>query len=86
VISNPPYIPSKNFKDLPRSVKDFEPKIALDGGQKGIEVYKRILSKVHKFLKPDSIILLEIFDNQVRALKRNSLMPAKAEFVIIPSR
>ncbi len=42
LISNPPYIPTKNIKGLDKDVKNFEPRIALDGGKDGMKFYKKI--------------------------------------------
>jgi len=61
VISNPPYISVHNFKDLPRQVRDYEPREALVGGETGSECYGRIFAKVKPFLKPGlSYLILEI--------------------------
>lgn len=60
VISNPPYIQSQVVLALDKDVKDFEPKIALDGGITGLEMYKKIAIEALNFLKPDGFVFLEI--------------------------
>ena len=47
ITANLPYIPSKQYKKLDRSVKDFEPRIALEGGQKGYEIYERLFNQIN---------------------------------------
>jgi len=50
-ISNPPYIPKDTYEKLPKEVKDFEPKIALLGGEDGLKHIKEIIQKAPLFLK-----------------------------------
>ncbi len=60
IAANPPYIPSSVIPTLQREVKDHEPRIALDGGETGLDFYRRILEKASWFLKPQGVMLLEI--------------------------
>jgi len=60
VISNPPYIESKQIDNLQDEVKNFEPKIALDGGLSGLDCYKEIASNINKFLAKEGYLFLEI--------------------------
>lgn len=46
IVSNLPYIPSKDIENLDPSVKDFEPKIALDGGKEGYIYYKELMEQI----------------------------------------
>ncbi len=50
IISNPPYISEDDYNNLPREVKDYEPKSALVAGSTGLEVYKEILMKIKPYL------------------------------------
>lgn len=52
VISNPPYISEEDYRNLPREVRDYEPKDALLGGKTGLETYKKILNKIKPYLCP----------------------------------
>ena len=64
IISNPPYIPSKEILNLEDEVKKFEPTIALDGGEDGLDFYRNIAKQARKFLKKDGKIILEIGQGQ----------------------
>ena len=69
IISNPPYIASKEIESLDLEVKSFDPAIALDGGTDGLEHYRQIASVIDKCLSPDGYILLEIGVGQADAVK-----------------
>ena len=64
IISNPPYIPSKDIADLDIAVKDHDPLLALDGGEDGLAPYRMILSQAKHYLNPQGIIVFEIGYNQ----------------------
>jgi len=60
VVCNPPYVSAAEYGGLDRTVKDYEPRTALYGGDDGLDVYRRIAAKVDDFLKPDAALMLEI--------------------------
>ncbi|MCL2403864.1 MAG: peptide chain release factor N(5)-glutamine methyltransferase, partial [Coriobacteriia bacterium] len=60
IVSNPPYIPSAGMDELPKEVADFEPSLALCGGEDGLDIARRILSEAPKYLKESSRIILEL--------------------------
>lgn len=62
ILANLPYIPSKNISKLDPSVKDFEPKIALDGGPKGNLFINALLDKLPVFLDKKGMAIFEIDD------------------------
>lgn len=64
IISNPPYIPSNDIKALDNEVKNFDPLLALDGGQDGLRDYRRICSLCNELLKDDGYLIFEIGVNQ----------------------
>ena len=64
VIANPPYIPSNEIKDLEIEVKKFEPILALDGGDDGLESYRCIIPKIKKILAPEGKFFIEIGRDQ----------------------
>ena len=60
IIANLPYIPSNRISKLPLSVKDFEPRLALDGGSNGIKLINKLIAQSQTRLKPKGCLLLEI--------------------------
>jgi release factor glutamine methyltransferase len=60
ILSNPPYIPSAEMPRLPRTVREYEPARALDGGERGLEVYRRLIPQATVHLAPGGFLLLEI--------------------------
>ena len=70
IISNPPYIPSAEIKNLQNEVAIFEPKIALDGGLDGLDFYRNIANKSSQFLEKNGSIFLEIgYDQEESVIK-----------------
>lgn len=63
IVSNPPYIESDVIQTLDKEVQQ-EPKIALDGGKDGLDIYKTIFAEASSYLKPNGYVLLEIGYNQ----------------------
>ncbi len=64
IISNPPYIPSGNWKNLDASVKGHEPRIALDGGLEGLDLIRPLIRQAAHVLRPGGSLFLEIGYNQ----------------------
>ena len=69
IVSNPPYIESAVIATLDRKVRDFEPRLALDGGASGLDFYERYLSDALNLLKPGGAVFFEIGENQGDALR-----------------
>lgn len=67
IISNPPYIPTKDIENLSKEVKH-EPRAALDGGEDGLDFYRFIVSEYRKYLADDGRIIFEIGYDQGEAL------------------
>lgn len=59
IISNPPYITTEEMQQLPVSVKDFEPHLALHGGEDGLIFYRAITERYRKALKPEAYLCFE---------------------------
>ena len=64
IVSNPPYIPSSDIKNLSKDIIYYEPKIALDGGIDGLDLIKKIIYKSKYLLKRNGLLALEIGFNQ----------------------
>ncbi|MCC3303185.1 peptide chain release factor N(5)-glutamine methyltransferase [Sneathiella sp. HT1-7] len=60
VISNPPYIPTRDMAGLQPEVRDFEPHLALDGGVDGLGSYRDILSNIRTLLRPNGQLVFEV--------------------------
>lgn len=59
IVSNPPYIPSHEMLELDASVKDYEPHLALDGGEDGLDFYRAIVKNYTSALKPGGYLCFE---------------------------
>tara|TARA_Y100000816_G_scaffold291692_1_gene283919 strand:+ start:450 stop:1295 length:846 start_codon:yes stop_codon:yes gene_type:complete len=69
-ISNPPYIMRKDIKNLPADIRFHEPKIALDGGNDGLDVIKKVIYKAKNILKFKGILALEIGRGQYKKVSK----------------
>ena len=69
-ISNPPYIPKDAYEKLPKEVKNFEPKIALFGGEDGLNHIREIIQKAPLFLKKKGWLILENHFDQGEKVKQ----------------
>ena len=69
-ISNPPYIPKDTYEKLPKEVKNFEPKVALLGGEDGLKHIKKIIQKAPLFLKEKGWLILENHFDQGEKVKQ----------------
>ena len=70
IVSNPPYIETAVCETLDPRVKDFEPRLALDGGMSGLDFYERYLSDAVNLLKPGGAVFFEIGENQGEAVRQ----------------
>ncbi|MGC4090977.1 MAG: peptide chain release factor N(5)-glutamine methyltransferase [Polyangiaceae bacterium] len=60
ISGNPPYIPRAEIAELAPDVRDFEPRLALDGGDDGLDLVRRIVEQAPTFLSPGGVLALEI--------------------------
>ena len=60
ITANPPYIPGGQIAELDKKVKDYEPRLALDGGADGLDAYRDICKQAGDYLKDDGVLLLEV--------------------------
>ena len=70
IVSNPPYIKRKDIKNLSDDIKKFEPKMALDGGNDGLDLIKKIIYKSTKILKINGTLALEIGNEQINKVSK----------------
>jgi release factor glutamine methyltransferase len=68
VVANPPYVPSGAIAALAPEVRDHEPRIALDGGEDGLEFYRRLAHDASSLLDDDGEILVEVGHGQSAAV------------------
>lgn len=62
IVSNPPYVPTSVLNDIPREVADFEPSLALDGGDDGLDILRRLLPFCARALKPGGAFAFELHE------------------------
>jgi len=70
VVSNPPYIVKREMNRLANDIRKFEPKVALDGGNDGLDVIKKVIYKSKEILKLKGILALEIGRGQYLSVAR----------------
>ena len=70
IVSNPPYILSKDIKNLSKDITNYEPKIALDGGIDGLDLIKKVIYKSSYLLKSNGMLALEIGLGQYQKISR----------------
>ena len=78
IVSNPPYIASKVIEELAPEVRDYEPRLALDGDEDGLVFYRRIVDRASEFLNSSGYLLMEIGYDQKDALV--SMLEEKGRF------
>ena len=64
IVSNPPYIPSKDIKNLSKDIINFEPRNALDGGYDGLDLIKKVIYKSNSLIKKKGVLAIEIGNKQ----------------------
>ena len=69
IVSNPPYIPSKDIEILDAKVKNFEPRLALDGAEDGLKYYRIIAKDLDGHLEEGGVFLCEFGIEQAEAIK-----------------
>ena len=70
IVSNPPYIASAEITTLQPEVRDFDPRLALDGGTTGLDFYTRLAKEAPAHLKPGGKIMIEYGDDQAAEIQK----------------
>lgn len=65
IVSNPPYIPSQVVDTLAAEVNDYEPRLALDGGADGLELFRHFIGDAYSLLKPGGVLAVELFEESL---------------------
>ena len=78
IAANPPYIPTAEIEKLPPTIRDHEPRLALDGGPDGLAFHRRIIAGARQLLYPAGLLIMEMQFDQGPAL--HSALAAAAHF------
>ena len=70
IVSNPPYIERKDLKNLSDDIKKYEPRMALDGGNDGLDLIKKVIYKSKTILKIKGTLALEIGNEQIKKVSK----------------
>ncbi|GAA0812465.1 putative protein N(5)-glutamine methyltransferase [Spirilliplanes yamanashiensis] len=77
LLANVPYVPTRHLPLMPAEAREFEPEVALDGGEDGLDVFRRVAWEASVWLAPGGVVLSECAESQVgaatEALRRNGL-------------
>jgi release factor glutamine methyltransferase len=83
IISNPPYIPTERIERLDPGVRNYEPRMALDGGENGLGMVARLIEESVGLLKPGGHLVLEIGSDQERPVR--TLIEAQPQLRLAPT-
>lgn len=84
IAANPPYIGREEIDSLEPEVSRFEPRLALDGGEDGLDFYRRIARQAADYLNPDGSLFLEIGETQAAAVSDLLAQNRFREIQVIP--
>lgn len=83
IVSNPPYIPSQVVDTLTAEVNDYEPRLALDGGTDGLELFRRFIGDACELLKPSGVLAVELFEESLEEARTIALNNGFSEARIV---
>jgi release factor glutamine methyltransferase len=69
VVSNPPYIPAAEYESLEPNVREYEPRLALYGGEDGLDAYRRLVPATRERLRPGGVLAVEVGAGQAPAVR-----------------
>jgi len=70
IVSNPPYLSKKELENISHEIKNYEPDIALDGGEDGLIFYRQFSRKIYELMNAKSYLILEIGEKQFNDCKQ----------------
>ncbi len=84
VVSNPPYVTSAELAEVPRDVREFEPRLALDGGPDGLDAYRAMLAGLPRRLNPGGLVAFEVDPRRAGAVAEllGAALPAASPHVV----
>lgn len=82
VVSNPPYIPSGVVDTLMPEVRDYEPRLALDGTEDGLEFYRRIIEGAKEYMEEEGYVFFEIGFDQADAVRQMLMNAGFGQIVV----
>lgn len=83
ITANPPYIKREEIATLQREVRDFEPRIALDGGVDGLDFYRKIAQKVSRYIARGGMLILECGENQAQEIIKMFTTTARCDYAMV---
>jgi len=84
IVSNPPYIPEAEYRTLEPNVRDYEPRLALHGGEDGLDVARRLIAAAAGRLRPGGVLAVEVGAGQAAAV--GALFAAAGAFAAAQQR
>ena len=70
IVSNPPYVPSRDIRNLSKDIINYEPLLALDGGFDGLDLIIKVIYKSNSLLKKNGLLAIEVGNNQYLKVSR----------------
>lgn len=83
ITANPPYIKSGEIASLDQEVRDFEPCIALDGGEDGLDFYRRIAERIRRYIVRGGMCIMECGEGQAQEIIRIFRETARCDFAMV---
>ena len=83
ITANPPYIKSSEIASLDQEVRDFEPRIALDGGEDGLVFYRRIAERIRRYIVRGGMCIMECGEGQAQEIIRIFRETARCDFAMV---
>lgn len=83
ITANPPYVKTGDIETLQPEVRDFEPRIALDGGEDGLDFYRRIAEKVTRYLVRGGMLIVECGEDQAQEVIKIFKTKSRCDYTMI---